>query len=43
MSQWLTVEGKRMSCGDGGGSGAGRGGDEDFNDDNPLKLADKCP
>ena len=40
VSHWLSMEGKRICCGDGGGRGAGGG---DFNDDNTLKWAEKCP
>ena len=39
VSQWLLMEGKSISCGDGGGRGEGG----HFNDDNPLKRAEKCP
>ena len=40
MYQWLSMEGKRISCGYGVGREAGGG---DLNDDNLLKRADKCP
>ena len=39
VSQWLSMEGKRIICGEGGCRGAGG----HFNYDNPLKRAEKCP